>query len=448
MLTTQEQNIINIHEQTLQELLTNFSIEGYAKNWSHWEVIREIISNAIDEANMDFKVYKAGMDLIIEDGGKGIDVISLIMGESHKDNINKAIGQFGEGLKLAMLVLTRENKLCEIFSRKLYVRNAFSELKGIKLLKFEYYESDTELFEGTKIIIHDWQDELFTDRFLATSGDNITICDENKFGKILQENKLFNKGVFLTDLPNNAFGYDLNIEGVNRDRNVIDDWTLQYSIGDIWGHCENQEGWQCFFDAVKDGKKERDIRFNSISDTAKLAMELGFDSSFGKNTVIKTNEDMAYEARHRKANVIEKAMFGNSLFSVIELFTKTDFEYVIAKKGIKFLDVSLSKLTEIQRRNYSICKRLAKKFNFNPKNLIVANLLNEADGLSDGTLIKIHPDALNSTTRTLSVMIHELAHHIYGTRDNTDAHVKACTDIGAKIFMLENNIKDETVIMI
>ena len=56
------------------------------------------------------------------------------MGVSEKQSEN-AIGQFGEGLKLSMLVLTRMGKIAQIESGDLFVTNDSTFIDGVEVLK-------------------------------------------------------------------------------------------------------------------------------------------------------------------------------------------------------------------------------------------------------------------------------------------------------------------------
>lgn len=85
----------------------------YVKNWGCWEMIREILQNAIDAGGLEV-LYSDGTLMISNDGKMSRDV--LLLGNSQKKN--GAIGKFGEGMKLAMLVAARQERSMKIYTGK------------------------------------------------------------------------------------------------------------------------------------------------------------------------------------------------------------------------------------------------------------------------------------------------------------------------------------------
>jgi len=80
----------------------------YVKSWTPVRALGELIANALDE-DRDATVAWAGGVLTITDDGPGIPEEGLILGYSTKTM--QQIGQFGEGKKLACLVLARSKHI-------------------------------------------------------------------------------------------------------------------------------------------------------------------------------------------------------------------------------------------------------------------------------------------------------------------------------------------------
>ena len=402
----------------------------YVKNWSWWEALRELISNAIDTQS-EYAIVKDNNNLIIADNGKGLQIKQLLFGVSEKDS-PEAIGQFGEGLKLALLVLTRMGKRVLIQSGDLRIENDKNIIDGITVLKLNYWKDIN--VPGTEIIIYDWDGETFDDRFLSKNDDRI--IDSNKYGKILTENKLFVKGIYVMDLPDFSFGYECNEIKMNRDRSAVDNWTIEYSVGQIWSSIENKEAWKYFFEVVKNGCKEKSVHINNyrLTPEAKIALTEGFALSFGKDSVLRTNTISEREAEHRGAKLVDPLMFGSSLFEVLREVVKTDEKFVYEKRGAKAFSVNLNTLTTEQKTNLRLTKRIMKKLGHDIKI--------EICDIPDGNLgryntetktIELMPVVLLDIESSLDVLIHEMAHAVYGTTDLTDSHVNACTKLAAKL---------------
>lgn len=90
--------------------------KDYVSNWKVWEAIREILQNARDSVNFEVSYSEDLMSISTFNGA--IDKKYLILGNSTKrDDIN-TIGTYGEGFKLALLVLLREGKKVTIHNGK------------------------------------------------------------------------------------------------------------------------------------------------------------------------------------------------------------------------------------------------------------------------------------------------------------------------------------------
>ena len=87
---------------------------NYVSSWGIEEAIRELLQNAKDSNGEDIiDIDKSSGTITITNKNTSIPSSTLLLGNtSKKDDLDK-IGQFGEGYKLALLVLLRENK--EIF---------------------------------------------------------------------------------------------------------------------------------------------------------------------------------------------------------------------------------------------------------------------------------------------------------------------------------------------
>jgi len=78
----------------------------WRQEWGEWEAIRDIVQNALDEA----EAYQWGYDedgLWISDRGRGMAVSDFLLGPP-KLKPDWARGRFGEGMKIACLALIRK----------------------------------------------------------------------------------------------------------------------------------------------------------------------------------------------------------------------------------------------------------------------------------------------------------------------------------------------------
>ena len=93
---------------------------NYVSNWGIKEAIREILQNAIDSDNCGHPkqiLYSAdGAVLTVINKGARLPLSSLVLGCSSKDDIDGMIGKFGEGYKLALVVLLRKGLKVDILN--------------------------------------------------------------------------------------------------------------------------------------------------------------------------------------------------------------------------------------------------------------------------------------------------------------------------------------------
>lgn len=87
----------------------------YVSQWGTWEAAREILQNAIDTKDYDINSTKHenAYNVSIVSRGGVLEKRTLLLGETSKRNDSSSIGTYGEGFKLAMLVLLRQGK--EVF---------------------------------------------------------------------------------------------------------------------------------------------------------------------------------------------------------------------------------------------------------------------------------------------------------------------------------------------
>jgi hypothetical protein len=402
---------------------------SYVPEWGAWEVIRELVSNAIDTRTA-WSMTREADDLVITDSGTGLVIRQLLFGVSEKADSN-AIGQFGEGLKLAMLVLTRMGLTARVSSGVLRLWNEVEEIGGEACLKLCFTDNN-ELFLGTEVFIQGWgaENPIFEERFVQDSD----ILYKTEAGQLLSQCALYVKGVYVCDLPDYEWGYNLLDTKMNRDRSAVSEWDVKYGIGEVWSKITDSSCWKVFFEAVNDGTKEREINIENLSEQAEAAMQEGFLAQFGKNAVLSTTITDAVEAKHRGAVAVECSSFGYYLRNTLAKIVETDVKYIMRKAGMKAYNVPASDLTPEEQQAWSAVKRLAKKCGYAGKLRVFKK--EGVGGLWDPNtpdIIFIHVNSLYSTMYAKAVFIHELGHCESHAADNTDAHMNAVCAIAARL---------------
>ena len=206
----------------------------YAAHWNYNDAVRELVANAID-TKTEFDLRYVNGKAIVEDNGSGIKKGNLILGSSNKKDDNSKIGYFGEGLKMACLVLARENRDVTIesvgftFTPKIEYDKDFE----VDLLVIYFKENKKEV--GTKAIFNSTEEEV-------NSAKKQFLAFEEKFEKLFDGvyspgGTIFVNGVAMAYEPDSIYSY--NIESIEtksllgRDRKSLNHESKMDSISKI-----------------------------------------------------------------------------------------------------------------------------------------------------------------------------------------------------------------------
>lgn len=237
----------------------------YIGRWTVDRAIAEIIANAIDADPAGFRVTYADGVLEINDGAsQGVGAEGMVLGFSDKRGRTDQIGQFGEGLKIASLVLARDPAVGDVFVET--VGYAFTPVivdhAGIgglvipsksttapKVLCWRLWNS--ERTSGTRVRIVCPERiarsamarfrQLTTPGYSAPKGAGQVVLD-GKPGRI------WIGGVLVSEGRDLALSYDLSLACAkdlqNRDRTIIEAYALRSAIGMVLRECTDRAAIQ------------------------------------------------------------------------------------------------------------------------------------------------------------------------------------------------------------
>jgi len=222
---------------------------SYLQEWGKWEGVREIVQNAHDASSDGFPLsikYSAHREVLtIKNKGARIPHQALLMGHTTKHERDDQIGQFGEGLKLGTLALTRRGNNVrirsgnEIWTPKLVQSEKF---EGAEVLAFDIRKGKN--CDGVEVeiggISSAWWSEMER-KFLFLGEVNEIRCNR---GALLLDpdmvGKIFVKGIFVQKYPV-SYGYDMWDTTTDRDRRMVSSYDLRYNAMHIWSSVMRQE---------------------------------------------------------------------------------------------------------------------------------------------------------------------------------------------------------------
>lgn len=199
----------------------------YIPTWTIGEALRELIANALDTGTRTRFEWSDG-HAVIDDEADGIPQAFWVIGEGN----HGAIGQFGEGLKMAMLVLARERRDVIVETVGYSVRPGLgqSEVYASEVLVLDY--APNERSKGTSIKVSCTKEEFdgARSRFLKLESQPLLHAG---LGILGTPGRLYVNGVYVQQI-NALWGYNVTDKALaNRDRSVLDMTGVQRHVGGI-----------------------------------------------------------------------------------------------------------------------------------------------------------------------------------------------------------------------
>lgn len=414
---------------------------GYVQDWDAPRALAELIANALDEdANARLRYDPQRGVAVITDRGPGWPEEALILGYSTKDD--SQVGQFGEGAKLAMLVLSRElgNETVEVRTAGMTLRPRLERRTlgigrqagdGLSLLIVETVPNRRRV--GTEIVVRCTQTVYeaargrfrhFTSRSYRGPGERGTVVPG-------PGGRVYIGGVLLRDDAALVCSYDFPLARakrlMNRDRTVLDSWALSDLISDTLAHCDNAKLLEPLIGAALRGtlaSVESTIPEPSAgTDTARAAWRRAGRRVLGRSRMFWTpdgQEELALSLVDRGWTAIPTTM-GLTAFTALtgRLGIPTARQAVPARSA-KARFVARDKLDRADRARMTRAVRAARR-RFGPDAVGRLRVFTEApdgqerwEGFYDPETgdIALHINVLADDQTLCATLAHEMAHRM------------------------------------
>lgn len=219
---------------------------GYVKSWGGKELLRELFANALD-TGADYHIefvptpeYGRNMGIAtVEDQAEGFPRAFLMMGGG-EEKTNDQIGQFKEGLKIAMLVAARKKRMFSLETTGFAVDSVALESGQLGSGLAIYLDNSKIRSRGTRVRVQVTQGEFnkAVQLFGGIKAEGHTIrvapiADPSQAAVWKDKGKM--QKVFINGLEVQSthcmFSYNLVGDGVklhqNRDRTVVNWWEIK-----------------------------------------------------------------------------------------------------------------------------------------------------------------------------------------------------------------------------
>lgn len=226
----------------------------YVKTWRVVDALRELFQNALDQTQLTGIPYSWDYDskkkeLTITSPKSWLDRSTLLLGSSSKTDVSETIGQFGEGYKLASLVLLREGLSLRIENEN-YNEVWIPELKpskrfnGVAILQFSIdgrIKHKHTVTKDLKFVVSNiskavWEEYKEFNLSLTDVGEII----ETQNGSVLLEDKfrerIYVNGLYVASMEDLRYGYNFLPAQLplDRDRRVLPSFNTLTAIANLW----------------------------------------------------------------------------------------------------------------------------------------------------------------------------------------------------------------------
>ena len=226
----------------------------YVSTWGYKEAVREIVQNFMDfgEYQVSESDYDAEIDgtyIRYKNEYEPESFEFFKVGFSKKHNA-QAVGKYGEGLKIALLVLRRLdvkvsigctiNGVATVFKPVFYEDQYLGSCFGIEVEEF----SSNASIEGFSVAFQ--RTPIYDDMEHYFVKNECEVIFSNSNGAIVDmpAGNLYVGGIFVTNFSDMPRAYNLNPSDVDlgRDRNFPNTWDVEYHCSKVFqAYCEEQD---------------------------------------------------------------------------------------------------------------------------------------------------------------------------------------------------------------
>ena len=360
-------------------------VKSYVQEWTAEDAIREIIQNAIDESNrvednaMSVEYDPEEKTLIISNKKSVLTHDTLLLGNTSKATDDNMIGKFGEGYKLGILVLTRENHpvtiqnygLKETWTARFVnsrrwkdeVLTIFTDKSQIwnkpphNNLSFVINNVDQmmydEVVKKTLFLKDIYIGEYVEDNYAKTSYGNI-LFEESEKGRV------YVNGLFVTTLEDLKYGYDIKTKyiEIGRDRNLIDSYKITKYTTLMWMEIQDDFEDEIFELAYSEALDfSYDTEYTSIPETSYENVSSVYAESKA-NWLSVRNDVSSFSKKYYqdlKDKYGEDVLFYNNTDELAKTISE-NVEYLSYKylDGIKKLPEYIEKLDEAKELSLTV----------------------------------------------------------------------------------------------
>lgn len=429
---------------------------NYIPDWGGWEALREFIQNTLDSHQAGFKMdirRNPNGTLVLSNQGAELEYNHLILGSSTKQG-GGFRGQYGEGFKLAMMVLCRMAKQNGSTEPPLRIKTG-SEIWRPTLTWSDKFKSELLNIEVTDakpdgaltVYIPNISEALWKliQQRVLDLGESIRLKGSTK-GEILlgggtYAKQLYVRGLWVSELSRpTTFGYNLNGVELDRDRKMADIYSLRRNIAELLEqlHSEQKMSAESIYNLLsnEDSLEAECIKFSSTQSLRRIIVEQWKLKNPNGVPVTDVETHKRIQSFGGSSVLVSRFLYDilvqDDLVTDADDFLKAKSTEIVESYPLEsFFDGGLiRKLGDIKLR-----MELAGLKSYIPESVkIVRFATSTLHGLCrvDQQEILVSVGKCTTLSQFLDVYIHEMG-HLKGAGDYTARHVDAITAIAAAL---------------
>jgi hypothetical protein len=435
--------------------LTTGISSNYVQGWDVVKALRELIQNNLD-SRQEFGcfgriLWRNGF-ATISDSGPGLEMKHLALGYSEKSALAK--GKFGEGLKLALLVLSREGRQIEIHSKDSIVRPAIehNEGYGIPILVLNIDQAPRSI-QGTVIRVACSKEELEeAKKYFIEFEEKKEQFQWLEKGKISTPGGyIYINGTKVGRLENAKFSYHLSgkIDIGNRDREVIDAYKvrpyIREMLRDTTSHTVLRQLFQAATTRESAAETQIGIDLSQVSKETRKRWNLVLRKTFNFSKTLISDGDHGDDFEATQLGYQVLVVWDHSWEMAMRMAGMRGTRSVVkGEKAANVGRVAMKNLTDIEKTNLRKAKRLIKK-HYGPVGAI--RIIEKLTGLAanddavngyydrETDRIFLTRKILVDEAQTLHTLLHESVHKHTGFGDNTREFEQALLDVAVGMML-------------
>lgn len=417
--------------------------EEYVRDWQVQHALREIIANGVDaevalNAPLNVIHNPRTKVLVVRNDRTRLDVKALYFGGTTKAGNTTMVGQYGEGLKLALLVLARNNIPVKIHNDdEDWSAKIEADANGVRVLTI-YTRKASQPTGSVEVEIGGIDFDLWDDvrsMFLRLLPPQTSV--KTAHGTILFDadrvGKYYARGVFISRQTNAAFGYDFTDLNVGRDRLSFSSEQADGGIHRMWSEAVSraEDVVAPLFEALKADAQDLTGFSWMINDALSEKLVAYFKSVYGDDAypVQATSECEPLAFLQLRGVVLPRPLVMSLRRKLPPIETlRWDKSREVQER------FSLEALDPVERKNYLDALELLKAIGLDLASRTVVVRFGDDSTLGVFTLTetRLSRKVLRDWGATLVTMIHEAAHVAAG--DGTYRHHATEEAITERVF--------------